>query len=87
MLAHTHGQPATPTTVGKEFANVVHRLRAQLQCVRDANIYYAPLTLTLTLALTLTTLALTLALTRYAHRTALAPRSTRPPALTLKPKP
>merc|ERR1740133_256089 len=36
MLAHTHGQPATPTTVGKEFANVVHRLRAQLQCVRDA---------------------------------------------------
>ena len=34
MLAHTHGQPATPTTVGKEFANVVHRLRAQLQCVR-----------------------------------------------------
>jgi len=27
MLAHTHGQPASPTTVGKEFANVVHRLR------------------------------------------------------------
>ena len=23
MLSHTHGQPATPTTVGKEFANVV----------------------------------------------------------------
>ena len=36
MLAHTHGQPATPTTVGKEFANVVHRLRQQLQCVREA---------------------------------------------------
>ena len=27
MLAHTHGQPATPTTVGKEFAVVVHRLQ------------------------------------------------------------
>ncbi|NII52504.1 adenylosuccinate lyase [Frigoribacterium endophyticum] len=27
MLAHTHGQPATPTTVGKEFAVFVHRLR------------------------------------------------------------
>jgi adenylosuccinate lyase len=29
MLSHTHGQPATPTTVGKEFANVVSRLRVQ----------------------------------------------------------
>ncbi|MCU1545519.1 MAG: adenylosuccinate lyase [Homoserinimonas sp.] len=27
MLAHTHGQPATPTTVGKEFAVFVQRLR------------------------------------------------------------
>lgn len=27
MLARTHGQPASPTTVGKELANVVHRLR------------------------------------------------------------
>ena len=26
MLAHTHGQPATPTTVGQEFAVFVHRL-------------------------------------------------------------
>jgi adenylosuccinate lyase len=26
MLAHTHGQPASPTTLGKEFANFVHRL-------------------------------------------------------------
>jgi len=26
MLAHTHGQPATPTTVGKEFAVFVYRL-------------------------------------------------------------
>jgi adenylosuccinate lyase len=28
MLSRTHGQPASPTTVGKEFANVVARLRA-----------------------------------------------------------
>ncbi len=27
MLARTHGQPASPTTVGKEIANVVQRLR------------------------------------------------------------
>lgn len=31
MLSHTHGQPATPTTVGKEFANVVYRLKRQRQ--------------------------------------------------------
>lgn len=29
MLSRTHGQPATPTTVGKEFANVVARLERQ----------------------------------------------------------
>lgn len=29
MLAHTHGQPASPTTVGKEFLNVVARLERQ----------------------------------------------------------
>jgi adenylosuccinate lyase len=29
MLGRTHGQTATPTTVGKEFANVAHRLRVQ----------------------------------------------------------
>ena len=29
MLARTHGQPATPTTLGKEFANVAVRLRRQ----------------------------------------------------------
>jgi adenylosuccinate lyase len=27
MLAHTHGQPATPTTLGKELANVASRLK------------------------------------------------------------
>ena len=29
MLSRTHGQPASPTTVGKEFANVVARLERQ----------------------------------------------------------
>jgi len=27
MLSRTHGQPATPTTLGKEVANICHRLR------------------------------------------------------------
>jgi len=31
MLSRTHGQSATPTTVGKEFANIVSRLQRQLQ--------------------------------------------------------
>ncbi len=31
MLAHTHGQPASPTTIGKEMANVVARLQRQRQ--------------------------------------------------------
>jgi adenylosuccinate lyase len=35
MLAHTHGQPATPTTVGKEFAVVVHRLERILKQVEE----------------------------------------------------
>jgi adenylosuccinate lyase len=30
MLARTHGQAASPTTLGKELANVVYRLRRQL---------------------------------------------------------
>lgn len=29
MLSRTHGQPATPTTVGKEIANVIARLKRQ----------------------------------------------------------
>ena len=29
MLARTHGQPASPTTLGKEMANVVYRLQRQ----------------------------------------------------------
>ena len=31
MLAHTHGQPATPVTMGKELAVFVHRLTRQLR--------------------------------------------------------
>ncbi|MCE5180631.1 MAG: adenylosuccinate lyase [Betaproteobacteria bacterium] len=38
MLAHTHGQPATPTTVGKELANVVHRLQRQQKTIAEAPI-------------------------------------------------
>jgi adenylosuccinate lyase len=33
MLSRTHGQPASPTTLGKEIANVVQRLRAQRDAV------------------------------------------------------
>ena len=34
MLARTHGQPATPTTTGKELANASWRLKRQLQQLR-----------------------------------------------------
>ena len=34
MLSRTHGQTASPSTVGKELANVVHRLRRQLKQIR-----------------------------------------------------
>jgi adenylosuccinate lyase len=33
LLAHTHGQPATPTTMGKELAVLAHRLGRQLRRV------------------------------------------------------
>jgi len=33
MLSRTHGQTASPTTVGKEMANVVYRLRRQIKQV------------------------------------------------------
>ena len=35
MLARTHGQPATPTTMGKELATFVSRLQRQLDAVND----------------------------------------------------
>lgn len=31
LLSRTHGQPASPTTMGKEMANVVHRLERQIK--------------------------------------------------------
>lgn len=36
LLAHTHGQPATPTTMGKELAVLAHRLRRQLRRIAGA---------------------------------------------------
>lgn len=33
MMSRTHGQPATPTTLGKELAVFVHRLRRQVEFV------------------------------------------------------
>ncbi len=30
MMSRTHGQPATPSTLGKEIANVIHRLNRQV---------------------------------------------------------
>ena len=33
MLSRTHGQPASPTTVGKEFANISVRLTASIEAV------------------------------------------------------
>src|SRR5262249_27286019 len=38
MLGRTHGQPATPTTLGKEIANVVARLERALVAFADARL-------------------------------------------------
>jgi len=38
MLAHTHGQPATPTTVGKEFAVFLHRFKRVLNQIDSIKI-------------------------------------------------
>ncbi|MDB6001088.1 MAG: adenylosuccinate lyase, partial [Rhizobacter sp.] len=38
MLSRTHGQTASPTTVGKEIANVVARLVRSRQCIADVAI-------------------------------------------------
>ncbi len=35
MLSRTHGQTASPTTVGKELANVVYRLKRQRQLIAE----------------------------------------------------
>ncbi|WP_406547658.1 adenylosuccinate lyase [Succinimonas sp.] len=38
MMSRTHGQPASPTTLGKEMANVVYRLRRQLKQIEAVEI-------------------------------------------------
>ncbi len=38
MLSHTHGQSASPTTVGKEIANVTYRLKRQLKIVEQVEL-------------------------------------------------
>ena len=39
MLSRTHGQTASPTTVGKELANVVYRLRRQLKQIKAVELF------------------------------------------------
>ena len=39
MLSRTHGQTASPTTVGKEFANVAVRLARVIEAIRNVRIY------------------------------------------------
>ena len=38
MLSRTHGQPASPTTLGKELAVFIHRLRCQLTRFKEVEI-------------------------------------------------
>ena len=38
LLSRTHGQPATPSTIGKEFANVAYRLQRQFKQLQSIEI-------------------------------------------------
>lgn len=38
MMSRTHGQPATPSTMGKELANVVYRLQRQIKQLENGEI-------------------------------------------------
>ncbi|MEQ5125681.1 adenylosuccinate lyase [Providencia alcalifaciens] len=38
LLSRTHGQPATPSTIGKEFANVAYRLERQFRQLEQVEI-------------------------------------------------
>ena len=38
MLAHTHGQPASPTTLGKEMANVAARLQRAIRAIESVTV-------------------------------------------------
>ena len=37
MISFTHGQPAVPTTMGKEFSVFLYRLESQIKKLRDSN--------------------------------------------------
>ena len=39
LLSRTHGQPASPTTVGKEIANVAQRLNRQIKQIQSVEIF------------------------------------------------
>ena len=39
MISRTHGQPASPTTVGKEFVNFAWRIRHEMHALREADIH------------------------------------------------
>ncbi|MBL4693893.1 adenylosuccinate lyase, partial [Candidatus Gracilibacteria bacterium] len=39
MMSRTHGQPATPTTMGKELINVVVRLEREMKILEKGNFY------------------------------------------------
>ena len=39
MLSRTHGQPASPTTLGKEMANVAHRLQRQREQIAAISLF------------------------------------------------
>lgn len=36
MMSRTHGQPASPTTVGKEFINYAWRIREEITCLKES---------------------------------------------------
>ncbi len=38
MMCRTHGQPASPSTLGKEFANVVHRMERAIKAIETVEL-------------------------------------------------
>ena len=54
MLSRTHGQTASPTTVGKEMANFAYRLRRQIEHLQAVNLMALLVISTHTYQLTLT---------------------------------
>ncbi len=43
MLSRTHGQTASPTTLGKEFANVNYRIERQINQLKSQEIFWGKL--------------------------------------------